>query len=116
MKMQRAFIEYKLELTHKTILSKNIFIKKSKNTYMSLLKILVKPNKKTEKVYFEQENIFWDEEKLLIVETSAPPIDGKANTQVIEIVAKFLEIKKSQIKIKRGHTSKIKYLEIHSKI
>ena len=80
---------------------------------MSLLqKIIVKPNKKIEKVYPEPVNLFWDSENTLIVETSAPPIDGQANARVCEQVAEYLWVKKSQVSIKRWHTSKVKYLEI----
>ena len=58
---------------------------------MSVLqKIIVKPNKKTEKVYPEPVNLFWDSENTLIVETSAPPIDGQANTRVCEQIAEYL--------------------------
>jgi uncharacterized protein len=42
----------------------------------------------------------------------APPVDGKANTELIESVAEFFQIKKSDISIKSGETSRTKTLQI----
>ena len=46
------------------------------------------------------------------VKLTAPPVDDAANEQLIEVIAEGLRIKKSQIKIIRGHTSKRKVVEI----
>jgi len=46
------------------------------------------------------------------VKLTAPPVDDAANEQLIEVIAEELRIKKSQIKIIRGHTSKRKLVEI----
>jgi len=76
-------------------------------------KVLVKPNKKAEKVYWQEDSLFEENEKTLIVETTEPPIEGRANKKVIELVAKFLNLKKSQVSIKSGKTDKIKLLMIN---
>jgi uncharacterized protein len=81
-----------------------------------LQKTVVKPNKKADKVYYLEADLFnqnaQNSEKVLIVETTAPPLEGKANKKVIELVAKFLGLAKSQISIKTGLTGKYKVLEI----
>ena len=46
------------------------------------------------------------------VKLTAPPVDDAANEQLIEVIAEEFRIKKSQIKIIRGHTSKRKVVEI----
>lgn len=42
----------------------------------------------------------------------APPVDGKANEEVIRFLSKFLQISKRNIKILRGETSRKKDLLI----
>ncbi len=46
------------------------------------------------------------------VKTTAAAEDGKANEAVIELLAEFFGIKKNQIKISAGLTSRIKSIEI----
>lgn len=47
-------------------------------------------------------------EDIYEVRVNTPPIDGKANKRVIEILAKHFAIPKTSITLKRGHKSKIK--------
>ncbi len=42
-----------------------------------------------------------------------PPIEGRANQAVIEIISDYLKIAKSRISIISGNTSRQKILEIH---
>lgn len=49
------------------------------------------------------------------VKLHAPPIEGAANEELIELIAEKLSIKKSSIKIISGQTSKNKILEIEGK-
>ena len=44
----------------------------------------------------------------LKIATTAPPVDGKANSQIITLLAKFFEIPKSAICLKSGHQSRKK--------
>lgn len=68
------------------------------------LKILVKPNKKKNYV------LGYDYEKqALIVEIKAPAEQNKANKEIIKFLSKQL---RKRVKIKTGHTSKIKVLQI----
>lgn len=45
---------------------------------------------------------------------TAPPIDGAANSEIIKIFAKILNIPKSDITISSGQASRLKILEINT--
>lgn len=47
-----------------------------------------------------------------IISTTAPPIQGKANAAVIELLANHLQLAKSLLSIKRGANTKQKTIEI----
>ena len=47
-----------------------------------------------------------------ILKIKAPPVDGKANNELIKFIAEKLSISKSSIKILSGHSSKIKRISI----
>lgn len=72
---------------------------------MAILKIRVKPNSKHASVTEEPDGS-------LTVRLQSPPIDGKANQELIAILAKRLGISKSQIVIKSGLSSKTKLIEL----
>jgi len=48
----------------------------------------------------------------LKVKLTAPPVDGAANEQLVEVLAEAFDIKKSAIKIIRGQSSKNKVVEL----
>ena len=48
----------------------------------------------------------------LHVYVGAPPLDGRANEAVINSLADYFRVKKYQIKLIRGHKSKLKIFEI----
>ncbi|HAT04020.1 MAG TPA: YggU family protein [Candidatus Magasanikbacteria bacterium] len=48
----------------------------------------------------------------LKVKLTAPPVDGKANRALIELLSEYFDVPKSKIKIVRGLTSKNKIIEI----
>jgi uncharacterized protein (TIGR00251 family) len=48
----------------------------------------------------------------LAVSVSAPPVEGKANKQVIELLSAYFKVPKTQVKILKGESSKIKVVEI----
>ncbi len=48
----------------------------------------------------------------LKVRISAPPVKGKANKALINLLAKELGVKKSEIEILSGHTSRIKTIRV----
>ncbi|MBD3414348.1 MAG: YggU family protein [Candidatus Aminicenantes bacterium] len=48
------------------------------------------------------------------VKVKAPPEKGKANKEVIEVVARYFKVPKSQVRIVRGHKNRKKTIEIIS--
>ena len=51
---------------------------------------------------------------LIKIKVNSPPVDGKANEELILFLSKFLKIPKSFIKIISGETSRIKKISIVS--
>lgn len=49
-----------------------------------------------------------------VVRVNTPPIDGKANKRVVELLASYLGVPKSSIELVRGHKSKLKVFEVIS--
>ncbi len=74
---------------------------------MKTLRVKVKPNSK-------QQAIRQEEDGSLTVHLKSPPVDGKANQELIQLLAKELGMPKSCIRIKTGATSKTKLIEIDS--
>ncbi len=68
-------------------------------------RVKVKPNSKSPK-------IIEAEDGSLIVHLKSPPIDGKANEELIKVLADKYDIPKSYITIKSGLTSRQKLVEI----
>lgn len=69
--------------------------------------IKVKPNSKQQII----------EEALdgsLTIHLKSPPVDGKANKELIKILAKRFDVSKSQIRIKSGLSSRNKLVEIEN--
>lgn len=69
------------------------------------LKVTVKPNSK-------KQNIEEVGDGSLIVRLKSPPVDGKANQELIELLAEKFDVAKSQIKIKSGLSSRKKLILI----
>jgi len=51
-------------------------------------------------------------DNILKVKLTAPPVDNAANEQLIEIISEETGVKKSSIRIIKGHSSKNKVIEI----
>jgi len=71
---------------------------------------MITPNAKKSEIAGEQLDIFGN--KVLKIKIAAPPIEGKANKELIDFLAKHFKVSKSQIKILRGETSREKLIEI----
>jgi hypothetical protein len=69
------------------------------------ISVKVKPNSQQQKIEELADGS-------LIIRLKSPPIDGKANQELIEILAKKFQVAKSQITIKSGFSSKNKLVEI----
>jgi len=65
----------------------------------------VKPNSKHQKIV-QLENDVWR------IHLKSSPTKGKANRELIKLLAKKYKVTKSQVKIKHGLTSKKKLIEI----
>ena len=51
-------------------------------------------------------------DNVLKVKLTAPPVGGEANEQLIEVISDATGVRKSAIRIIRGHSSKKKVVEI----
>ncbi len=68
-------------------------------------KVKVKPNSKQQKIEELSDGS-------LNVHLKSPPVDGKANEELIKILAEKFSVPKSYIRIKSGLTSRQKVVEI----
>lgn len=73
---------------------------------MKTLHIQVKTNSRQQKIEAGEGNVW-------IVHLKSSPIEGKANAELIKLLAKFLKVPQSSIQIKLGHTSRFKRIEIN---
>lgn len=60
----------------------------------------------------KSEIIGMDEEGVLRIRLQAPPVEGKANKELVKFLAGVLGIKKKEISILSGEKSRIKTIEI----
>jgi len=72
---------------------------------LAVIPVKVKPNSK-------QQSMLKDEEGTYIIHLKSPPVDGKANQELIKVLAKQFNIPKSQVTIKSGLSSKNKLVEL----
>jgi len=69
------------------------------------ISVLVKPNSKKEAVERKEDGSF-------LVRVHTPPVDGKANERVVELLSKFLRIPKSNFELISGLRGKKKIFEV----
>lgn len=67
---------------------------------------MVKPNSKKELVELLSDDIY-------LVRVHVPPVEGKANKRVIELLAKHFDKPKSSIELLSGEKGKRKIFKIH---
>ena len=72
---------------------------------MKIISVKVKPNSKQQQVTQADDGSF-------TVHLKSPPVDGKANAELIQLLAKAFGVSKSAIRIKTGASSKNKLVEI----
>ena len=51
-------------------------------------------------------------DNVLKVKLTAPPVEGEANEQLVEVISEATGVRKSNIRIVRGHSSKRKVVEL----
>lgn len=72
---------------------------------MAKLQVKVKPNARESSLKY-QEDGSW------LAQLKSPPVDGKANQELIALIATHFSLRKSQVHIKTGTTGRIKLVEI----
>jgi uncharacterized protein (TIGR00251 family) len=72
---------------------------------MKVLQVKVKPNAK-------RQAIETTEDGSLMVYLKSAPVDGKANAELIKLLAKEFNVSQSKVQIKSGRSSKQKQVEI----
>ncbi len=72
------------------------------------INVKVSTNAKKELVCFDGD--------LMICKVNTPPVDGKANARLVELIAKFLKIPKTKIVITKGLASKNKTIAVFAPI
>jgi uncharacterized protein (TIGR00251 family) len=72
---------------------------------LTILQVKVKPNSKQQSITKEEDGCF-------TVHLKSPPVDGKANQELIKLLAQRFKISKSQVIIKSGLSSKNKLIEL----
>ena len=73
---------------------------------MARLEVKVTPRAKRNQI------VGWHQHSLVLVKIAAPPVEGKANDELVRFLAGKLGVTPEQILIIRGHTSRQKVLEI----
>jgi uncharacterized protein len=69
------------------------------------IQVKVKPNAR-------QSSIVELDDGTFLISLKSPPVDGKANTELIKLLADRFKVPKSDITIESGRSSKIKLVEI----
>ncbi len=72
---------------------------------MPIFKVKVKPNARTSVLEEQEDGSF-------IASLKAQPIDGKANAELIELLAKRLGVRKAAITIKSGAGARMKLVAV----
>ncbi len=72
---------------------------------MTTYHINVKPNAKQQVVQRNDDGSF-------MIRLKSPPVDGKANAELIQVLADYFHVPKSSIQIKSGQSSRYKVIEI----
>ncbi len=68
------------------------------------IKVKVRPNSRESKVVAMGD--------VLVVHVKSPPREGKANSELTEVLAEYYGVPKSRVRIVRGHRSRDKVVEI----
>lgn len=70
--------------------------------------VRVKPNSVKQDIKVEN-NVY-------IVSLNSPPLEGRANEELIEVLADYFNTSKSKIKVVSGHKSRMKIVEIEMEV
>ena len=70
-----------------------------------LIQVKVKPNARAS-LLEKKEDGTW------LAQIKSPPVDGKANEELLALVAKHFKCRKSDVRIKSGASTRIKLIQI----
>ena len=70
-----------------------------------VIQIKVKPNSRTS-LLEEKEDGTW------LAQIKSPPVEGKANAELLALVAKHFRCRKSEVSIKAGASARVKLVRI----
>ena len=70
-----------------------------------IIRVKVKAQTKTNQVLKISEEEF-------IVKTTAPALENKANTKLIDLIADYFQVKKSAVQLIKGVKSRLKTIEV----
>jgi uncharacterized protein (TIGR00251 family) len=71
---------------------------------MKTIQVTVKPNSRTSEL--EESDGIW------LARVKSPPVDGKANKELLELIAEHFNVPRSRITIKSGAGARIKRVQI----
>lgn len=69
------------------------------------IQVKVKPNAKQQKLEIQEDGSY-------LVSLKSPPTEGKANRELIEVLAKHFQVPRSRVSIRSGLSSRIKIVAI----
>ncbi|HEU0254079.1 MAG TPA: DUF167 domain-containing protein [Pyrinomonadaceae bacterium] len=70
-----------------------------------VIQIKVKPNSRTSLLEQKKDGTW-------LAQLKSPPVDGKANEELVALVAKHFECRKSEVSIKSGASGRVKLVRI----
>lgn len=76
-------------------------------TQPTVIQVKVKPNSRTS-AFSQAEDGVW------LAQLKSPPVDGKANQELIELVARHFRCSKSAVSIKSGTRGRMKLVRIEA--
>jgi uncharacterized protein len=74
---------------------------------MKMIQVKVKPNARVSRLEETEEGIW-------LAQLKSPPVDGKANRELIELVAEHFGCAKSAVTIKSGTSGRMKLVRIEA--
>jgi uncharacterized protein len=74
---------------------------------MRIIQVKVKPNSRVS--HLER-----NEDGTWLAQIKSPPVDGKANEELITLVARHFNCRKSEVSIKSGTSSRLKLIRIEA--
>lgn len=72
---------------------------------MTQLRVRVKPNARVAELLREDDGTY-------LARVKAPPVEGKANEALVALVAEAFGVRKAQVSIRRGASSRVKLVVI----